>query len=203
MQPNGPSPAPPPMQSGGNNPYDFLYQQPPKKSFFGGGDQKQRILIVAGGGVALLLLVVMLFSVLFGGSNNGDQLLRVAQKQSELIRISDIAVQKSRTSTAKNLAITTSMSITSEQKSLTQVMSPKPKPQQLALGKNAQTDILLTEAEQNNRFDEVYVTEIEKQLEEYQKLVKVAYDGASSKRVRDVLEAEYRNASVLAGVQEE
>jgi hypothetical protein len=208
MQPQQPSPAPPPITPSGHQPgqYDFLFQPPPKKSrlSLNLNSTKQRILVVVGGGVLLLFSMVLVFSLLSGaGSGNKEELLGVAQRQSELIRIATIGTQKARSTTAKNLAVTTYLSLTSDQKTLTSAMSPKPSTKQLALGKNAETDQLLTAAEQNNKFDEVFITEIQQELIAYQQSVKKAYDNASGNKLKQILAAEYKNASVLAGVKEE
>jgi hypothetical protein len=208
MQPSSPSPAPPPITPGGQKPgqYDFLFQEPPKKSRFGLNitGTKQRILVVAGGAVVLLILIIMAFSFL-GSGNKANQalLLSVAQKQTELIRIADLGAQKAHSTTAKNLAVTTAASLTTDQNALLGVMSPKPKAKELALGKNSNTDKLLSTAEQNNQFDEVFVTELQKELLSYQKLLKQARDSTSSKKTKAILSDEYTHASVLAGAKEE
>ncbi len=205
MQPQSPSPAPPPITPSGQQPgqYDFLFHEPQKKGRLplNPGNLKQRILIIVGGGVLLLVVGLLLFSVLGGGGSN-NELLAIAQKQAELIRVANIGNQKARSATAKNLAVTTSLSLTSEQSALLKVMNPKPDTKELALGRNKKTDTLLATAEQNNQFDQTFVTEIQNELSAYQKAMKQAYDNASNSKVKAVLAAEYHNASILANAKE-
>jgi hypothetical protein len=202
-------PAPPPMTpAGGQNPYDFIMnEQPPKKSLFSGNSMKQRIMIVVGGGLVLLIIFMVIFSVLAGNKKtNIQELVAIAQQQSELIRISGIGVQKARSTTAKNLAITTQLSITSEQQALVATLKNqgrKLSSKDLALGKNSKTDTLLTQGEQNNRFDEVFIDEIQKELLAYQKSVKSAYQSATNTKVKQALQIQFKNASILANVKEE
>ena len=208
MQPQSPSPAPPPITPSGGNQgqYDFLFKEPPKKSrlTLNLNSTKQRILVVAGGGVVLLVIILIAISLLTsGGKANQALLLSIAQKQTELIRIADLGAQKAHTTATKNLAVTTAASLTTDQNALLGVMSPKPKAKDLALGKNSNTDKLLTTADQNNQFDEVFVTEIQKELLSYQKLLKQARDSTSNKKTKAILSTEYAHASILAGAKEE
>jgi hypothetical protein len=201
-------PAPPPMTPGGQGQYDFiLNNQPPKKSWFSGNSMKQRILIVVGGGTALLVVFMVIFAVLGSSKQtNTQELVTITQQQSELIRISGIGVQKARSTTAKNLAITTQLSITSEQQALLATLKNqgrKLSSKDLALGKNSKNDTLLTQAEQNNRFDEAFVEEIQKELLDYQKNVKAAYQSATNTKVKQALQVQFKNASILANVKEE
>lgn len=210
MQPQNLPPAPPPISPNGqpSGQYDFLFHEPPKKSKLpinlNSSNLKQRVLLVGGGAVVLLLLGMIVFGLLNSGSKGGQaEILKIAQTQAELVRVSEIGKTKARTTTAKNLAVITSLSITSDQASLVKTISPKPSSKVLALGKNKNTDDLLTLADQNNNFDAAFVTEIQKELKDYQVAVKKAYDQTSNKKTKAVLAEEYKNASVLAGVKAE
>ncbi|MBA3758716.1 hypothetical protein H0X10_03740 [Candidatus Saccharibacteria bacterium] len=207
MQPNAPSPAPPPIvPSGDVQQYDFIFNpnQPTKKSLLpGGGSKKNRIVLIAVGAVAL----VIIFSVIAGlinnlGKENTDALVSAAKQQQELIRVAEIGVQKSKTQDAKNIAITTKLSLESEQKEMqAAIQAAKLNPKKVLTGSiDAKTDAALTTAEQNNRFDEEFLKIMTASLTNYQKTVKTAYDNATGKNLKAALTTQYKSANTLAGV---
>jgi hypothetical protein len=193
------------MQTGQQNPYDFIMNAPqaPKKGWLPGigSSQKQRILVVIAGGVLLIIILLIVFSLIFGGSGgNTDALVKVAQEQTELIRISDIALTKARGSDALNLAVTTKLSLTTEQQPLLATLKSEGRKlsiKELNAGKNSATDESLAAAEQNNQFDQVFIQTLQNGIANYQKTLKQAYDGTSSKKVKQTLNEAYTHATTL------
>lgn len=168
---------------------------------------KKQLLIFGGAGVLILaMLVTILFSLLSGGPTNKDQLLAVVAQQNELIRISDIAVKEARGIEAKNLAMTTKLSLRSDQSSLTAALKAqnvKVGGKDLQAAKDSDTDRLLEDAKQNNRFDEVYLEFIQAALVEYQKNLNTAYKTTISPQLKEAMKIQYQNASIIIGVDPE
>lgn len=193
------------------NQYDFILNpndgKQQKKSLLPQKWGFQQIAIVGGGTLVLLILLIVVLSLLFGGGpSNKDQLLGVVAKQNELIRISDIALKDGKSTQARNLAMTTKLSLRSDQASLTAALkSQKVKigGAQLNAAKSSKTDELLTTAAQNNRFDEAYLEFIQKELVAYQKALNEAYRTTVSSKLKETMKVQYQNASVIIGVDPE
>lgn len=198
-------PAPPPMSPNhtGSNQYEFILnpaQSPKKRLLPGGGSMKQRLLLVAAGVVVLLILFLVVTALLgSAGSAVKQDWQKLVEQQTELIRVSDIGIQKARGKEAKNLATTTKLSLESSQIGL-QALASKADAETDAKkigGRNAQTDSSLTQAEQTNQFDEVFTTLLYKQLRDYQATLKKLYDSSSNDKTKQQLQEAYSNVGVL------
>lgn len=207
MQPqnNLPSPAPPPVVPGSNQQYDFILNpaQAGKKSLIPGGSKKSRIILVAIVAIALLFIGITIAGLINrAGQSDTQSLVAAAKQQQELIRIAGVGVEKSKTQAAKNLAVTTKLSLESQQAEMqAAIKTAGLNPKKVLIGTiNAKTDQALTTAEQNNRFDEEFLSIMTTSLEAYQKSVKTAYDGATSKKLKAALTIQYKSANTLAGV---
>lgn len=188
-----------------NNQYDFIMNAPPssqKGGFLKGGDNKKFFAIVGGGVFVLLVLVTMLFSG--GAPSNADLLVKVAQRQNELIRVAGIGVKDARGTQALNLARTVELNLRSDQAPLLSTLKAqkvKVGAKQLAVPTSAQTTQMLTEARQNNRFDDVFVTYVQAELLSYQKDLQEAYSTSVDTKLKDTLKAQYDNATVLISTE--
>lgn len=165
---------------------------PSFKSF----SKKQLALIAGGGLILLLILITVASSLMNSGPTNQDHLAAVAVQQSEIIRISDMAVKDARGVEARNMAQTVQLSLRSDQSTLTAVF----KAQKVKLPKateNAKNTQTLTAAQQNNRFDEVYLDLIQKELVEYQKKLNTAHSTSVNTTLKEAMKIQYDNASTL------
>lgn len=207
-----PTPAPSPAPSPQQNPYEFIMsngQQQPKRAFGlpTGGSKLQKVLLFGGGGVIVLVLIFMLLSLLGGGNKTqNEQLLVLAQEQTEILRITALAKNERsmRTTDAQNLAINTSLAVqSSNQETLALLKKAKVKTNEkvLALKKNAKTDATLTVATKNNNYDEVFTTVITEQLKTYRGDIQKLYKQTSNKNTKAVLETAYKGASILLNEQ--
>lgn len=164
---------------------------------------KKKLALIGGSGLLLIMiLVTVLASVIGGGPTNKDDLLAVAGLQTELIRVSDIALKDAKNSDARNLATTTKLSLRSDQSALVAAL----KAQKIKIpkaAKNSKNDQMITEAIQNNRLDQTYMEFIQEQLAEYQKRLNTAYKSTTNKKLKEALSVQYKNASVLVGVDPE
>lgn len=187
------------------NPYQFIVDTDhnKKKPLVPRGDSKRmRIFIVLGGVLVLLILGIIVAALISSAANAGKaELVKVAQQQAELVRVSELGMDRAQSTSAKNLATTVNLSLQSDQATLIASLKSagvKVSAKDLALGKNPKTDTLLTTAEQSNKFDEVFTETIQTQLVTYQRSLKVAHDKASSKKLKQTLSDQFETAGLLA-----
>lgn len=161
-----------------------------------------RILIVAVGLILLIIIGVIVSSLLSSGDKAQNQrLIEVTQKQSEIIRITNLANKDIKDSNTRILATNTRIST---QNALVQTkkllakrgIKDKALNKQLGLGKNTKTDTAFGEAADNNRFDETFLAILNQQLTDYQKLLKTAYDGGTNSE-KTALLAAYNDTKLL------
>lgn len=187
------------------NPYQFIVDtdHTKKKPLIPAGSSKQtRILVVLAGLFVLLIFGYVIMTLLSSASNAGKaEVLKVAQQQTEIIRISKIGLDRAQSTATKNLAMTTNLSLQSDQATLVSAAKASGATiatSELVLGKNAKTDTVLTTAEQSNKFDEVFTKTLQAQLTEYQKSLKIAYDKADNKKLKQTLSDQFTSAGLLA-----
>lgn len=199
MQPNAPTPPPP-----NNDPFAFITQDTPvaKKPLINPSSMKTRILIIAGFVIFLIIAAVIAVSLLGGGDKDRTQsYIEIAQRQTEIIRISALASDKAKGLETKSLAYTTNLSVTSSQKDLTAILvkrgvTEKALAKELGGAKNAKTDELLAEAERNNRYDETFKEILNTELTNYQKQLN-AVSGGAKKSEYAVFEKSFIQVSTL------
>lgn len=206
MQQEAP-PAPPPAPTGnGQANYDFIFNdnKPGKKSLIPmGGGKKGRIIVVAAGAMIVLILIFVIIGLISNaGKADTTSLISAAKQQQELIRVSKIGVDKAKTQAAKNIAVTTLLALESEQDDMQAAVTAAGlnAKKVLVSAPNVKTDQALNTAEQNNRFDEEFLSIMTSSLITYQKSVKTAYDGATSAKLKAALTTQFNSANTLAGV---
>ena len=200
-----PNPAPPPITpSGGqNNNYEFIMNPPgkAKKSLIPRGETaKQRLLIALAGGGVLLIVIILGISTLLGGKNNADSLLDIAQRQAEIIRVSELGYTKADSLVVRNLAITTKLTIQTSQKQTVERLNKlgvKVKDKDLALKKDSQTDQTLTTAGLNNTFDKTFTEIILSSLNDYRAEVKKLFSSTTNQTEKQLLAASYDGTGLL------
>lgn len=176
---------------------------PPRKSMLGGGSSMAvRILVVVGGLFVLMIIAVILMQVIGGGSSkfNKDAMLSVAQDQTELVRLGERGTQDGVTDTVKNFAVTTSLSIKSEQTTLLEYLAEngyEPNEKTLLLKQSAETDTRLDEAKSSSTFDTVYTSTMKQSIEAYKQDLTTAYNSAKNDNAKSVLKARYSIADTL------
>lgn len=195
----GPYQSPPPNQ----DPYSFITQAPQQPARnLGPTSTKGRIIIVAVAAVILIIIVVVVMSLLGNaGKAQTDQYVAIAKSQTEIIRISTLAEQKSRSLEGRSLALTTRLSFTTAQTDMKQVLATrsineKALTKQLSASQNKKTNDLLAEAEKNNRYEETYQEIVKNEVANYKKLLRAAVGGATPKE-KQTLEAAFAQANTL------
>lgn len=208
-EPTEAPPAPPPLQAAphSHNPYGFITdpQVAPKKKLLasGGSSKRNRLIFLATGIIVLIIFVYAALSFL--NSSSGEikaDYTSLASQQVELIRIADIGVSKSKGVEARNLAATTKYTLTSQKPDVFQFAKKtgaKTDPKTLSLGKDGQTDKLLTSAAQANQFDEVFIKTLRIKLKQYQQTLKTIYDKTTVKETKVTLANNYTDVGKLIG----
>ena len=157
--------------------------------------------MVVGGGIGLIAVIAIIFGIFAGtASKTPAEVLSIAQQQTELIRIAEIGAKDARGTAAINLASTIRATLETDQASTTALLkklNATADQKTLALGRNAATDALLTQAKQTNNFDEVFIQTMTTQLTSYQASIKRVYDSTDSKATKDLMKEQYSHAGLL------
>jgi len=200
--PQQPMQAPPPSSGGGGD-YDFIMnpQKPSKKILPTGNSLVQRIAIVGGGLVILLIVGIVFMSILSSdGSEKTENLLTVAQEQTELIRIATEGSKNATGLPAQNLAQTVQASITSDNSALLAYMNTqgqKVSKEQLAAKQDKTTDTTLTNAKASNTYDLAFKDIMQSDLTAYLAAVQKAYKDNPGPKGQELLSKQFDGAELL------
>lgn len=183
--------------------YDFIMnssRKPAKKPILPSGNSAvQRITIAAGGGFVLLILIMIAFSLFSSDGGKRDAYLSVAQSQSELARIANLASTDT-SNTAKNITVNIALTTTSDQKKLITVLEQngtKFNSKDLLLKNNPKTDEELTAAKAAATYDTTLLQILDDQLNDYEGALSTAYDLSENQAVRQSLKQAYDNTQLL------
>jgi hypothetical protein len=195
--------APPPV---GQDPYHFIMNPPeaPKKGKLPlpqTSSKRGRFIVVAVIALLAMIVVSIVLSVFSNLSQEGtNDLIELAQRQQEIIRIADIGITKAKSQETQSLAVTTKLAMGSDQQQILNRLAKnkvKLKAAELNLRKSTQTDALLVQADQKNQFDEAFTKTVQSQLINYQQAIKKTYDANNSKSARTMLTTMNDNANKL------
>lgn len=175
-----------------NPDYSFLTENPKSQRMEAGGSKKKRIMIVVVGGALLITVFGSVMSLLLGGGEGlKEQRLKIAQQHIELIRVAEIGTKKARSPRTVNLASTIRLSFKSTKPDIVALVEvnkkDKKKGDPLEGGKNQKTDERLKTAEQNNRFDEVFLGVMNELLSAYQKDLNAMLKTSKSAKEKEAL----------------
>lgn len=195
----------PPNSSQSQNQYDFILNNSPtapNNRFGGAGSSKKvRILIVAGGVILLIIVAAVVINLLGNaGRAQAQKLTDVARSQTELVRVTTLSKSAKDLNTI-SLATTTKLSVATSLNNTKQLLGKrglgsKELGKALSSTKNTKTDTALSEATQNNRFDETFLKILDSQLSEYKKLLTAAHGGANASE-KKLIEAEIKNIEAI------
>lgn len=165
-------------------------------------DKRKRILIASAGGVGLLIVVFMLASLIFsGGPDITQRLVSIAQRQEEIIRITEIGIDNTRDNDVRQFATTTRSAMRSSQNDITGLIETRAGSRVsqniLRATEDAQTTQDLETARQANRFDIAFAETILDELNDYQALLGIVSRETNSANEREVLQALDREVTVL------
>lgn len=186
----------------GNN-YDFIMSPPtpPKRGPMGFLRDPfiAKIVYIVGGAIALMIVMAIVVSVFFGGRNNTDEIISLAQKEQEIIRLSNLGKDAAGQS-VKNAAANTLLSLKTQQKEWLGFLSSRGqtiKDERLNLAQNSSTDQILENAEQNGTFDSTYAGIMRDHLEAYANSIREIYQKTSSEAEQQLLSQHYDNTALL------
>lgn len=194
----------PPDLNHQQNPYDFILRDtpPPKRQLNLGSSMPVRIAIIVGG---LLLLIVMfaVVSSLLGSASNAhkQRLIEAGQAQTEIIRIAKLAEEQAGDLGVRSLAVTTQLSLSTDQQAIKTALTKrgiKEKSLDKTFGttKNPKTDAALEEATANNRFDDTFLEILDKQLNDYKRLIQNAGSSANNAE-KNILKTALTNVETI------
>lgn len=199
---------PPPPQQPVVNPYGFIMnpQQPQKKAPFGSsGSNLQKILFITGGAAILLIIGIVVFNVLFSSPGNSEQLLKVAQQQQEIVRMSTYA-NRLAGQDIKNIAATTNATFSSEQAQYSALLAQsniKVDQKKLTAGLKSANTTLLESAVSTNTLDTTYKDILIAELTAYQTDLNAAYKVVTKQESKDLLQKMYTSTGlILADITE-
>lgn len=196
-------PIPPNFSGGGQNPYDFIINGSPKKklSFLphSNSPKDKMLYMVAGIGIvlAVLALIVMVF---FSGGGASAGLTTIAQKQTEIIRVSNLGSQKARSTATVTFAENTLVTTTTAQKETIAYIAKKgkaPTSKTLALGMDSQSDKKLASAELAGQYDEVLTAVLKADLQSYQQALTTEYKATNSNTEKIMLQKQYNQVVII------
>lgn len=203
MPPNNqyPSNPTPPAGNFDSSQFDFIMDPggSQKRSLIPGGPKAR--MIVIGGLIALVLILflVIIVAIMNSGSSSTGNLVTVARKQNEVVRVADLGVDDAGNEEAKKLATMTKLVVASDQKKMIDYLATQNKKvsnKDLAVGANQKTDQELEAAQSNGRFDEVFTQIMLKLLKEYQQSLRTGYEGLGVNG-KQLIDANYENVSLI------
>lgn len=203
MNPEQPAPLPP---SPGNN-YDFIVNpaRPGKTRGTGTGRFSNplvlRVVFVVVVAVVLLFGATIASKLLFSDKTRVDDLVRLTQTQTEVVRIGEMGDQ-SGDQTMRNVAVNTRLVLLTQRQELTAFLAKhgrKVDAKELVAKKNKQTDTRLTRAKQTSTFDPVYEDVMKELLTAYATSIKTAHSQAYGITEKKLLTKHYEQTQALLG----
>lgn len=188
------------------NPYDFITNPapPPRKRSFlpgAGSSTTQRILVVVAGLTILIIVSMVVISLLSGsGGSRRDVLLKLAQQQAEIIRVSEAGTKDAASTETRAYAAVVKQSLTTVQNDTLELLAKhgiKSNDKRLAQGKEQATDEALAEAKRLNRYDEALNEYLINSLTAYRQEVRRAFESAKNGSERQLLDNSFSNTAVL------
>jgi hypothetical protein len=182
-----------------NTAYDFFMKPEKPKRSSGPTSTKGRVIVVAGFALGLIIIAFIIVGVVSGGSATPN-LLKVAQDQTEIIRISGLVGQQNVTTATSQFAVTTNASIGSAQLTLLSFLKAngvKYSQKQLGLGHSAATDQQLSTAASASLYDQTFDSVMKAQLQKYSADLKSAYNDNKGSKLRALLNTDYKGAQIL------
>jgi len=201
QHPYGPSP-----QQEGPEQYDFIVnydkqKQPNRLISVNNSSFKTRLLIAGGGGLLLILFIWVFIALLSNSSNSPTApLIGIAQAQNELARISLLASQNAVAQPTKTFAITTNLSLLSEQQAVLAYLhglGSNPSSAVLQATLNISSDASLKVAQNTGSYDQTYISIAQSELSSYENALKQAFANTKNLKEQQLLSTAFTQAQLL------
>lgn len=197
---------PPQPGEPGHDPYGFILNpekpaKPPMKLLPSGNSTLQRAAIFGGGLAVLLILVIVVMSFVSKGSQTGtEDIVAVAQQQTELARIATDGTENATSSTTKNLAANLQASMTSAQQQTVAYLKTthhKVSTKTLSQKKSSTTDTTLQNAKDAGTYDSTFTNIVQQDLTAYAAQLETAYKTKPGPKGEALLNSQYEAAKLL------
>lgn len=156
-----------------------------------------------GGGLVVIIVLYVLYSLFFGGKPDvTNELVDIAAKQQEIIRLDTAAAAKARDPNVTAIIATSRSVVTSDQSQILQYLKTfrvKPNTKDLAAHLSKKTDEQLAGAEQNGRFEDEYITVLANHLRDYQNSIKTTFNLSESAKTKALLQTAFNNSQAVLG----
>lgn len=187
------------------NPYEFILNpnQAPKKKKMGGlGGNKLVMLAVSiiGGALLIMIILTIVLNALAPKKISTEDLVGLAQTQTELLRVSQQASRSAVQQVTRNLATTVEYTMVTQQKQTLDVLAQNKvevSPKELALKQNATTDQKFSTAKVTSTFDKTFTGIIQDELDNYATTLKNLSSISATKSERDRMSDYYRQVQQL------
>jgi len=167
-----------------------------------GGTATKRIALVVGGFIVLAIIGWVFISIVTKPVGiDPAALLDLAQKQTELARISQTPALTAVQQPTQDFAETTYMTMLTNQVAFVKYMgdhgATKPSNKTLNATKNSQTDTTLQSAQATGTYDSTYISIAKTQLTAYEQALSRAFSASKSTSERQMLQSAYTQAQML------
>lgn len=206
MEPNSTSPnfSQSPAPTGGEfdpSQFDFIMNpnKPPRRGWLPTSSGARNIIFGAIATVVVLALLAMIWAIVSGSDKSIEGLVKVAQQQTEIVRLAEDGNRKAQTEPAKSLAALTNTTITSDKNALTSYLAQnkrKLKPKELAMLADKQADSKLAAAASNGRYEDALIEIILSKIAEYIKTID-GLRGSIGAKGQKILDDSAHNATLI------
>ncbi len=175
----------------------------PKRSFSFSLGTGKGLFIRLGSILAGLILLVVIVGILISSlapKGSTPELIAIAERQQELIRVSKEAANQVTGEDTANFVTNLNLSLTSSQQQLISYLashSTKINPKTLALDQDSQTDTLLASAASANNYDPALAQNLNEQLQTYETLLRSAYNHSTNKATKQLVQNCFNGAALL------
>lgn len=204
-----PQPEGEPAEDQNQNPYDFIMnpQKPSRPAFTLPGDSMVQRVVMAVAGLIVFIVLASMASSFLNKANNAQRqkLISLAQTQSEIARVADEASEKISDKNLLYKASTVQVTMKSSQQEVVSALAKRGKKlkDKVLNVQNPANDAVLSEGEQNGRYDEAYTQLLTKQLDSYQSQLQSVYDTGSPSEKSIVVSANNQIKLLLASLSQQ
>lgn len=183
--------------------YSFINSAPqvPSSPLWTNGKLNIKAFAIIGGiGILVLLIIVFVLSSMFGSKGNSESaaLTAIVNQQQKIILSATASTQNAQLQATRNLATSIQFTVTGDQQQLVALLAKNNiKIKDLQKLKDDQTTTTLSKASDSGVYDTVYLSIVDGQLTEYQKMMKTEYGKTKSEAVKKLLKSAFDNTTTL------
>jgi hypothetical protein len=194
----------PPEQSHPAGPqFDFIMnsEQRPKRGLFNVSSRSGKILLFLGlAAIVVILAGIALSALLSRSAARTNELVGLAQTQTEIARVAELGKTKTKDKTTLNYIMEVKLTASSHLSQTTAFLKERNhviNPKDLVKAKDSSTDTALKAAEQANNYDAVIMSTLKEELGAYRDNVKKEFDATGSAKEKTLLKSFYSQISTL------